>query len=170
MQKGVAGVKQVLEAMMDGLGLTNGQPMMLIDFLPTRQEWWDNSAEAGQKSRPAVPFATPRPTLDILTVVGAELKCWKGVPANLQLIARIPDAVADAVRSGDPAIIRMFEDVQVKVKTWNDTCSEVGSTSCRPVFSPGEVVELGRTHVFSEDCVMTMEALEADHQLLDVGS
>eukprot|EP00435_Cladocopium_sp_Y103_P039215 s301_g10.t1 len=90
MQKGVAGVKQILEGMMDGLGLTNGQPLMLIDFLPTRQ----------------------------------------GVPANLQLIARIPDAMADGVCSGDPAIIRMFEDVQVKVKTWNDTFSGAATTAC----------------------------------------
>ena len=92
--------------------------------------------------------------------------------------------MADGLRSGDPAIIRMFEDVQVKVKTWNDTYSELlagtGSTrsnnsattpprtSCRPSFSPGETVELGRTHVFSEDCVMTMQALEADRELLDI--
>lgn len=101
-------------------------------------------------------------------------------------ILRIPEAVEDGFRGADPAILRMFEDLQVKVRTWNETHSDsligagAGSTrsndpaatpprtSCRPIFGPGETVELGRTHVFSEDCVMTMEALEADHELLDI--
>lgn len=86
------------------------------------------------------------------------------------------------MRSGDPAVPSSFEMLKADVKQLSEKMSGVttpvrasgGSgtqpasqeprTNCRPVFGPGELLELGEQYIFSEDHVLPMATLLAEHE------
>ena len=49
------------------------------------EEWWDGSAEAGEKTRPGGRFAEPAPSLEILSRDGSAVKSLDLVSPNINL-------------------------------------------------------------------------------------